>query len=77
MYPPDDETFSEVSADGRPRLMLVLVTLLLVLSMLATLLWPLLRAGARRQVTPTPTPVYWQQARSAPGHPLPDHIRST
>ena len=53
MYPQDDEAFSEDSADGRPRLMLVLVTLLLVLSMLATLLWPLLRAGPRRQPTPT------------------------
>ena len=77
MYPQDDETFSEDSADSRPRLILVLITLLLVLSMLATLLWPLLRAGPRRQVTPTPTPVYGQEARSVYCHPLPDCIRST
>lgn len=77
MYPQDDETFSEDSADSRPRLMLVLVTLLLVLSMLATLLWPLLRAGPRRQVTPTPTPVYGQEARPIYRHLLPDHIWNT
>jgi hypothetical protein len=41
---------------------MVLITLLLVLAMLATLIWPLLRSGPRRPPPPTPTPVYFRAA---------------
>jgi hypothetical protein len=54
----DQEPFADDTAEGRPGLIVVLITLLLVLAMLATLMWPLLRTGSRRQPTPTPTPVY-------------------
>jgi hypothetical protein len=58
----DEAAALEDSMGSRPRVLLILVTLLVVLAMLATLARPLLRAGPRRQPTPTPTPVYFQTA---------------
>jgi hypothetical protein len=65
--PDDDEVFFENVDDDieeEPRFGLItkLVILLLVLAMLATLVWPLLRIGPRRQPTPTPTPLFLQEA---------------
>jgi hypothetical protein len=54
----NQEPFADDTAQGRPGLIVVLITLLLVLAMLATLMWPLLRTRPRRQPIPTPTPVY-------------------
>jgi hypothetical protein len=56
----DEASSLEEPGRRRPGLVLILVTLLLVLAMLATLIGPVLRAGPRRQPTPTPTPVYFQ-----------------
>ena len=62
MIPPDDELFVEAPDIERRRPVMVLITLLLVLAMLATLIWPLLRSGPRRQLPPTPTPVHFRAA---------------
>ena len=60
----DEEGFFDNVDEEEPRFSLItkLVILLLVLAMLATLVWPLLRAGPRRQPTPTPTPLFLQEA---------------
>ena len=60
----DEEGFFDNVDEEEPRFSLItkLVILLLVLAMLATLVWPLLRAGPRRQPTPTPTPLFFQEA---------------
>ncbi|MBN1219011.1 MAG: hypothetical protein JXM69_08785 [Anaerolineae bacterium] len=39
-----------------------LVILLLILALLTTLVWPLLRGGPRRVVPPTPTPLFLREA---------------
>jgi hypothetical protein len=66
VMPDDDEVFFDSVDDGieEPRFGLItkLVILLLVLAMLATLVWPLLRTVPRRQPTPTPTPLFLQEA---------------
>jgi hypothetical protein len=62
MLPPDDEPCLEDSEGSRTGPLFVLVTLLLVLAMLATLIWPLLRNRPQRQPRPTPTPIYLQEA---------------
>jgi hypothetical protein len=61
MLPPDDEPRIEDSESRRPRPLFILVTLLLVLAMLASLIWPLLHSRPQRQPRPTPTPVYLQE----------------
>ena len=55
--PPDDENEPR---DYKPGLIMVLITLLLVLAMLATLVWPLLQI--RYHYSPTPTPGLLQEA---------------
>ena len=62
MIPPDDELLVEDSDIDRRRPVMVLITLLLVLAMLATLIWPLLRSGPRRPPPPTPTPMHFRAA---------------
>jgi flagellar biogenesis protein FliO len=61
MIPQDEDSLVEEPGNNRRGRIMVLVTLLLVLSMLATLIWPLLRTGQRRQPTPTPTPALLQE----------------
>lgn len=55
--PPDEENEPR---GYKPGLLTVLVTLLLILAMLATLVWPLLQ-NVRRH-SPTPTPGILQEA---------------
>ena len=45
---------------GKPGLVMVLITLLLILAILSTLVWPLLQYGPRP--LPTPTPGILQEA---------------
>lgn len=54
----DDEPRSR-----KPSLLIVLITLLLVLAILSTLIWPLLQIRPRQQ--PTPTPGVLQEAYAA------------
>jgi hypothetical protein len=55
--PPDDENEPR---DYKPGLLTVLITLLLVLAILSTLVWPLLQI--RHRYPPTPTPGILQEA---------------
>ena len=58
----DDEPMGDDLHRYRPGPLTILITLLLVLAMLATLLWPLLRPGPRYQPVPTPTRGLLQEA---------------
>lgn len=44
----------------KPGLVMILITLLLILAILSTLIWPLLQS--RRHPVPTPTPGFLQEA---------------
>jgi hypothetical protein len=59
---PNDDDIDETEEEGKIGLMTKLVILLLVLALLSTLMWPLLRIGYRRYPTPTPTPLFLQEA---------------
>jgi hypothetical protein len=48
---PDDE---ETPRGYKPGLLTVLITLLLILAMLVTLVWPLVQTRSRQSPTPTP-----------------------
>lgn len=54
--PPDEE---DEPSSRKPGLLTVLITLLLVLAILSTLIWPLLQIRHR---PPTPTPGILQEA---------------
>jgi hypothetical protein len=59
---PNDYDIDETEEEGKIGLMTKLVILLLVLALLSTLMWPLLRTGYRRYpTTPTPTPLFLQE----------------
>jgi hypothetical protein len=69
IIPDDDEIFldnldNDDDPEEEPRFGLItkLIILLFVLAMLATLMLPLLRMGSRRQSTPTPRPLFLQEA---------------
>lgn len=64
MIPDDNELLPEESTGYRPGPLTVLITLLLVLAMLTTLLWPLFYTGWGRRPTPTPTPSFLLEART-------------
>jgi hypothetical protein len=49
--PPDDE---DTLRGYKPGLLTVLTTLLLILALLVTLVWPLVQSGPRQSPTPTP-----------------------
>jgi hypothetical protein len=59
---PDDELTPEPQESSRPRLLMIIVTLLVLVAMLTSLVWPLLYAGPRQRPTPTPTPPFLQEA---------------
>jgi hypothetical protein len=56
MIPQENDLFDPPES-RRPGLLTMLITLVVLLSMLATLVWPLLRAGYQPAPTPTPRPV--------------------
>lgn len=58
----DDELDQEEFRERRPGFLTTLILILLIISLLGTLLWPLLRVRSFRPATPTATPV-WQEAR--------------
>jgi hypothetical protein len=55
--PIDDE---DEPRNRKPGLLMILITLLLILALLSTLVWPLLQRGRRLQ--PTPRPPLLQEA---------------
>ena len=57
----DDELNQEESQDRRPGFLATIIILLLIISLLATLLWPLLQARVFHPTSPTATRV-WQEA---------------
>ncbi|MCL4294177.1 MAG: hypothetical protein KJ077_00535 [Anaerolineae bacterium] len=56
-----DQEFEDELKGYKPGLIAVLITILLVVTMLATLVWPLLQNGNRH--LPTPTPGVFQEAQ--------------
>jgi hypothetical protein len=60
---PDNEPIVDSPEGYQPGWITILVTLLLVLALLASLVWPLLPVKQqRRPVPPTPTPIFLQEA---------------
>ncbi len=64
MIPDDTELVPEESTGYRPGPLAVLITLLVVLAMLITLLWPLFYTGSGRRPTPTPIPTFLLEAHA-------------
>ena len=62
MAVPDDENWSEEAESKRPGPIAILLLALLIAAMLATLIWPLLRARQFEPSPPTPTPFFLKQA---------------
>ncbi len=58
----DDELTPDLPESNRPRPLAIIITLLVLLAMLTSLVWPLLYAGPRHRPTPTPTPPFLQEA---------------
>ncbi len=58
----DDELLSDPPQNNRPGPLTIIITLLVLLAMLTSLVWPLLYAGPRHHPTPTPTPPFLQEA---------------
>jgi hypothetical protein len=54
MWPEQPAEEDDKPQGYKPGLIMVLITLLLILAMLATLVWPLLQIRHRQQPTPTP-----------------------
>jgi hypothetical protein len=50
---PEDKEFEDELKGYKPGLIAVLITILLMVAMLATLVWPLLQTGNRHPPTPT------------------------
>ena len=64
MIPDDKELGPEESTGYRPGPLAVLITLLVILAMLTTLLWPLFYTGFGRRPTPTPIPTFLLEAHA-------------
>lgn len=62
--PLDDDLLPEPPQDKRPGLLTIVLTLLVLLAMLTSLVWPLLYYGPRSRATPTPTPTFLQEAHA-------------
>ena len=60
----DDETLSDDEGVGnRPSLKTIIISLIVLIAMLATTLWPLLRSlSPQRLPPPTPTPSFLKEA---------------
>lgn len=62
MHQDEEQYFEEPEESRKPGLLTVLLSLLVLIAMLATLVWPLLQARYRPIPTPTPTPLFLQEA---------------
>lgn len=62
MIPNEHDLVPEETESYRPGPITILLTLLLVLAMLTTLIWPLLYTRSGRPPTPTPTPTFLREA---------------
>ena len=63
-YDYDSNPYDELpeAESSRPGLMMILITLLVLLSLLGSLAWPLLRPRRHIQPAATPTPVFLLEA---------------
>jgi len=59
---PNDYDIDDRQEERKISLPARLLILLLIVALLSTLVWPLLRTGYRRYPTPTPTPLFLQEA---------------
>ena len=64
IIPQDDELTPDLLQSNRPGPLVIIITLLVLLAMLTSLVWPLLYAGPRHRPTPTPTPRFLQEAHA-------------
>lgn len=58
----DDKIDPDEIAGHRSGIVTTVIIILLIMALLATLVWPLLRNRSLRPVPPTPTPVLLQEA---------------
>jgi hypothetical protein len=58
----DDDFGPDPPQNNRPGPLTIVITVLVLLAMLTSLVWPLLYAGPRPRPTPTPTPPFLQEA---------------
>jgi|GEM_PF-2866104 len=57
------DILDETSESDRPSFLTLLILLLLIIALLTSLIWPLLRLSImRHNLPPTPTPLYLQEA---------------
>ena len=62
LYSHDEESGPDPPQNNRPGPLAIIITVLVLLAMLTSLVWPLLYAGPGRRLTPTPTPPVLQEA---------------
>lgn len=60
---PSDTLAETLETDDRPGFLTLLILLLLIIALLTSLIWPLLRLSTTHRSLPsTPTPLYLQEA---------------
>ncbi len=73
-YFDDDNDTYEAPPPYRPSLLTIIISILILVSFLATLLLPIMRDVQYRQRTPTPTPFFKLEAHSDFHWHHPDHL---
>jgi hypothetical protein len=58
----DEQIEPEETIGHRPGIVTTVIITLLIIALLATLVWPLLRGRSLRPTLPTPTPIPLQEA---------------
>ena len=62
LFSQDEDFGPDPPQNNRSGPLTIVITILVLLAMLTSLVWPLLYAGPRHPPTPTPTPPFLQEA---------------
>ncbi|MEM7344119.1 MAG: hypothetical protein AAF485_07740 [Chloroflexota bacterium] len=62
---PDDDEYLDEEIQRRPGILGTLIILIMILTMLGTLIWPILSYRTRRPIAPTPTRSPFLEARAS------------